>query len=112
MPTEVFRAFEERTGLRIIRGGHNLDPAAIEEPLHRHPAVQIAAAVGRPNAHAGELPVAYVQLKVGASATEGELSEFLRREIAERAALPKHVRIVYASGEDLQAGAQADGGEG
>lgn len=78
----------------IIRGGHNIDPAAIEEPLHRHPAVQIAAAVGRPDAHAGELPVAYVQLKAGASASEEELMDFARREISERAAQPRHIRIV------------------
>ncbi|MGA9911947.1 MAG: acyl-CoA synthetase [Paraburkholderia sp.] len=78
----------------IIRGGHNIDPAAIEEPLHRHPAVQIAAAVGRPDMHAGELPVAYVQLKPGTTITEAELAEFLRREINERAALPKGIRIV------------------
>lgn len=78
----------------IIRGGHNIDPAAIEEPLHRHPAVQIAAAVGRPDIHAGELPVAYVQLKAGATATEHELLEFAKQEITERAALPKHIRIV------------------
>ena len=80
----------------IIRGGHNIDPAAIEEPLHRHPAVQIAAAVGRPDTHAGELPVAYVQLKPGTSATEAELAEFLRHEINERAAFPKEIRIVDA----------------
>ncbi|MGF6959744.1 acyl-CoA synthetase [Paraburkholderia youngii] len=80
----------------IIRGGHNIDPAAIEEPLHRHPAVQIAAAVGRPDAHAGELPVAYVQLKPGASATEADLAAFVRDEIGERAALPKLIRIVDA----------------
>ncbi|KXU83885.1 acyl-CoA synthetase [Paraburkholderia monticola] len=80
----------------IIRGGHNIDPAAIEEPLHRHPAVQIAAAVGRPDMHAGELPVAYVQLKPGTTATEAELVEFLRHEINERAACPKGIRIVDA----------------
>ncbi|MEZ0606752.1 acyl-CoA synthetase [Paraburkholderia sp. IW21] len=80
----------------IIRGGHNIDPAAIEEALHRHPAVQIAAAVGRPDMHAGELPVAYVQLKPGTTATEAELVEFLRHEINERAALPKGIRIVDA----------------
>ncbi|KAG8148862.1 acyl-CoA synthetase [Burkholderia catarinensis] len=80
----------------IIRGGHNIDPAAIEEPLHRHPAVQLAAAIGRPDAHAGELPVAYVQLKPGMSATEHDLAAFMQQEIAERAALPKHVRIVEA----------------
>ncbi|QCP52486.1 acyl-CoA synthetase [Trinickia violacea] len=80
----------------IIRGGHNIDPLTIEEPLHRHPAVQIAAAVGRPDTHAGELPVAYVQLRAGASATEAELFAFLKTEIAERAALPRQVHIIQA----------------
>lgn len=80
----------------IIRGGHNIDPATIEEPLHRHPAVQIAAAIGRPDAHAGELPIAYVQLKPGANTSENDLSEFLRNEIGERAALPKRIRIIEA----------------
>lgn len=78
----------------IIRGGHNIDPATIEEPLHRHPDVLIAAAVGRPDAHAGELPVAYVQLKPGATVTEAELVEFGRTHIGERAAIPKAIRIV------------------
>jgi fatty-acyl-CoA synthase len=78
----------------IIRGGHNIDPLTIEEPLHRHPAVQIAAAVGRPDAHAGELPVAYVQLRPGASATEAELLAFLKTAIGERAALPRQVHII------------------
>jgi fatty-acyl-CoA synthase len=80
----------------IIRGGHNIDPASIEEPLHRHPAVQIAAVVGRPDRHAGELPVAYVQLKPGASVTEDELLSFARDHITERAAMPKAVRLVAA----------------
>jgi fatty-acyl-CoA synthase len=78
----------------IIRGGHNIDPASIEEPLHQHPAVQIVAAVGKPDAHAGEVPVAYVQLKPGARATEAELMSFIERRIGERAALPKAIRIV------------------
>jgi fatty-acyl-CoA synthase len=76
----------------IIRGGHNIDPAVIEQPLHRHPAVQLAAAVGRPDAHAGEIPVAYVQLK--GDTTEAELLDFLRGEIGERAAVPRHIRVV------------------
>jgi fatty-acyl-CoA synthase len=78
----------------IIRSGHNIDPAMIEDPLHRHPAVQTAAAIARPDAYAGELPVAYVQLKPGAKASEEELLEFLRGEVAERAALPKRIRIL------------------
>lgn len=85
-----------RKELIIRGGGHNIDPATIEEPLHRHPAVQIAAAIGRPDVHAGELPVAYVQLKGGATATEAELDTFIRGAIGERAALPKRIHIVDA----------------
>lgn len=80
----------------IIRGGHNIDPAMIEEALHGHPAVEFAAAVGRPDTHAGELPVAYVQLKAGAVATGEELLAFAQERIRERAAVPKAVRIVDA----------------
>jgi fatty-acyl-CoA synthase len=80
----------------IIRGGHNIDPASIEGPLHKHPDVQLAAAVGRPDAHAGEVPVAYVQLKPGARATETDLLSFIKDHIGERAALPKAIRIIPA----------------
>ena len=44
----------------IIRGGHNIDPRVIEDALLAHPAVGAAAAVGRPDRHSGEVPVAYV----------------------------------------------------
>jgi fatty-acyl-CoA synthase len=80
----------------IIRGGHNIDPAVIEQPLHEHPAVLMAAAVGRPDAHAGEVPVAYVQLKPGADTAEEDLMSFARDHIGERAAVPKAIRIVPA----------------
>ena len=78
----------------IIRGGHNIDPAIIEQPLLRHPDIALAAAVGRPDSHAGEVPVAYVQLRDGAAADEDELLAFATRSIGERAAVPKAVRIV------------------
>lgn len=78
----------------IIRGGHNIDPKLIEEPLHKHPAVALAAAVPRPDAHAGEIPVVYVQLEPGASVTEEELLQFAQEHIGERAAIPKHIQIV------------------
>jgi fatty-acyl-CoA synthase len=78
----------------IIRGGHNIDPASIEAPFHKHPAVELAAAIGRPDAHAGELPVVYLQLRAGATATEDELLAFARTSIPERAAHPKRIRII------------------
>lgn len=75
----------------IIRGGHNLDPIVIEEALSRHPAVETAAAVGLPDTYAGELPMAFVQLRPGATTTPEELREFCRKEIPERAAVPVQV---------------------
>jgi fatty-acyl-CoA synthase len=78
----------------IIRGGHNIDPLTIEEVLHQHPAVEAAAAVARPDAYAGEIPVAFVQLKANARATAEELEAFARERIAERGAAPAEVTIL------------------
>ena len=78
----------------IIRGGHNIDPKQIEEPMHRHPAVALAAAVGRPDARVGELPVLYVELKANMSATEEDLLTFAKANIGERAAVPKRIYII------------------
>ncbi len=80
----------------IIRGGHNIDPQMIEEALHKHPAVAMAAAVGKPDLKAGELPVAYVQLKPGMTVSEAELREHAAAHIPERAAIPKEVWIIDA----------------
>ncbi|MXQ09264.1 acyl-CoA synthetase [Alphaproteobacteria bacterium GH1-50] len=78
----------------IIRGGHNIDPAIIEEALAGHEAVAMAGAIGQPDAHSGEIPAVYVELVAGASVTPEELSDFARERIHERAALPKHVEIM------------------
>ena len=80
----------------IIRGGHNIDPQMIEEALHKHPAVAMAAAVGKPDEKAGELPVVYVQLKPGAQASEAELLKHAAAHIPERAAVPKDAWIIEA----------------
>ncbi|MBO9413440.1 MULTISPECIES: AMP-binding protein [unclassified Ruegeria] len=78
----------------IIRSGHNIDPAMIENVLTDHPAVAIAAAVGKPDAYAGELPVCFVQLIDGAEVTMDELQEHAHAHIDERPAWPKQIYIV------------------
>jgi len=78
----------------IIRGGHNIDPAVIEEALYKIDGVALAASVGRPDAHAGEVPVAYVTPKPGAELDPDEVLAYCRENIAERAAIPKQVTIV------------------
>ncbi|MGV3579092.1 acyl-CoA synthetase [Brevundimonas sp.] len=85
-----------RTKDLIIRGGHNIDPAMIEDAFFSHPAVELAAAIGRPDVHAGEVPVVYVQLKPGAVATPHELGAHAERRIVERAARPKAVHLIDA----------------
>ncbi|MFZ5710200.1 MAG: acyl-CoA synthetase [Pseudomonadota bacterium] len=78
----------------IIRGGHNIDPAEIESALAGHPAVAFVGAIGQPDAFAGELPCAYVELVKDGRATAGELLDYARDRISERAAVPKHVEIL------------------
>ncbi|WP_375688252.1 acyl-CoA synthetase [Pseudooceanicola sp. LIPI14-2-Ac024] len=78
----------------IIRGGHNIDPAEIEDAMLSHPAVAFAGAIGQPDARAGELPCVYVELVAGAEVTIEELDAHAKRHIHERAAHPKHVEIM------------------
>ncbi|WP_054815654.1 acyl-CoA synthetase [Nocardia arizonensis] len=78
----------------IIRGGHNIDPAGIEDALLSHPQVSAAGAVGRPDVHAGEVPVAYVALTGGADVTEDDLVAWAAQRVHERAAAPKTVTIL------------------
>ncbi len=78
----------------IIRGGHNIDPAEIEEALLGHDAVAFAGAIGQPDAHSGEVPCAFVELVEGASVTEQELMDYCKVHVHERAAQPKHMTIL------------------
>ncbi len=78
----------------IIRGGHNIDPAEIEEALLGHDAVAFAGAIGQPDAHAGEIPCAFVELVDGATVKPEELIEYCKIHVHERAARPKHITIL------------------
>lgn len=80
----------------IIRGAHNIDPGLIESVLLRHPSVLMAAAVGEPDAYAGELPVAFVSPKPGELVSAEDLASFAAPLIAERPAMPKRIYIVPA----------------
>jgi fatty-acyl-CoA synthase/long-chain acyl-CoA synthetase len=78
----------------IIRGGHNIDPADIEEALMAHHDVAMAGAIGQPDAHAGEMPCAYVELVEGGSATGADLLEHCKIHVHERAAIPKYIEVL------------------
>jgi fatty-acyl-CoA synthase len=78
----------------IIRGGHNIDPKVIEDALGAHPAVALCAAVGAPDAYAGELPVAFATLKPGSDVTEAELLAFTAERVDEGPAKPKSITVL------------------
>ncbi len=78
----------------IIRGGHNIDPGLIEGPAQALAEIELVAAVGQPDAYAGEVPVVFVQLKKEAQISSSEIQNFLADEIGERAAIPKEVFII------------------
>ena len=80
----------------IIRGGHNIDPETIEEPLNAHPEVAVAIAVGLPDPYTGELPMAFVVKTADSKISEDELLDFCKQEISERTAVPKRIIFVEA----------------
>ncbi len=78
----------------IIRGGHNIDPALIEETLLGNHAVAFAGAIGQPDAKTGEMPCVYIELVAGATATADELKAYCEEHVPERAAHPKYVELL------------------
>jgi fatty-acyl-CoA synthase len=65
----------------IISGGENISSIELEDVLCSHPSVAIAGVVAQPDPKWGETPLAYVELKPGAQATETELIEHCRASL-------------------------------
>lgn len=66
----------------IISGGENISSIEVEDALYKHPAVSAAAVVARPDEKWGETPLAFIELKAGASVTEEELKAHCRANLA------------------------------
>jgi len=66
----------------IISGGENISSVEVEDVLYRHPAVAFVGVVARPDRKWGETPIAYVELKPGATATENDLLDHCRAHLA------------------------------
>jgi fatty-acyl-CoA synthase len=74
-------------------GGENVSAAEVESYLIGHPAVGIVQVVAAPDSYYVEVPAAFIQLKPGATATEDEIIDFCRGQIA-TFRIPRYVRFV------------------
>jgi long-chain acyl-CoA synthetase len=79
----------------LIIGGENVFPREIEEVLNKHPAIKDSAVVGRHDPMRGEEPIAFVELKDGATLDPQEARNFVRQHIA-GFKVPREVRVIDA----------------
>jgi len=73
MEPDHYVKIKDRSKDIIISGGENISSIEVEDALYRHPAVVSCAVVAKPDPKWGETPLAYVELKHGATVTEAEL---------------------------------------
>jgi fatty-acyl-CoA synthase len=74
----------------IISGGENISSIEVEDVLYKHPAVQAAAVVAKPDDKWGETPCAFIELKPGKQATDREIIDWCKAGLA-KFKVPKHV---------------------
>ena len=77
----------------IISGGENISSIEVEDCLYKHPCVQAAAVVAKPDEKWGETPCAFVELKPGRVASAEDIIEWCRQGLA-KFKVPKHVMFV------------------
>ena len=82
MHPDGYIQLKDRSKDIIISGGENISSIEVEDALYKHPAVQAAAVVAKPDDKWGETPCAFVELKPGASATRDELVDWCRKNLA------------------------------
>jgi fatty-acyl-CoA synthase len=90
MHPDGYIQLKDRSKDIIISGGENISSIEVEDALFKHPAVQAAAVVAKPDEKWGETPCAFVELKPGAKATADELIAWCRGNLASYK-VPKYV---------------------
>src|SRR3989440_1349850 len=90
MQPDGYVKIKDRSKDVIISGGENISSQEVEDVLHGHPAVMMAAVVAQPDPKWGETPCAFIELKEGARASAEEIIEFCRARMA-RFKAPKAV---------------------
>ena len=82
MHPDGYIQLKDRSKDIIISGGENISSIEVEDALYKHPAVQAAAVVAKPDEKWGETPCAFVELKPGASASSEDIIAWCRKHLA------------------------------
>ena len=82
MHPDGYIQLKDRSKDIIISGGENISSIEVEDVLYKHPDVQAAAVVARPDEKWGETPCAFVELAGGSDTTEADLIAFCREHLA------------------------------
>jgi fatty-acyl-CoA synthase len=90
MHPDNYIQLKDRSKDIIISGGENISSIEVEDCLYKHPAIQAAAVVAKPDEKWGETPCAFVELKPGKQASAEEIMAWCRQGLA-KFKVPKHV---------------------
>ena len=90
MHSDNYIQLKDRSKDIIISGGENISSIEVEDCLYKHPAIQAAAVVAKPDEKWGETPCAFVELKPGKTASAEDIIEWCRKGLA-KFKVPKHV---------------------
>ena len=90
MHADNYIQLKDRSKDIIISGGENISSIEVEDHLYKHPAIQAAAVVAKPDEKWGEAPCAFVELKPGKTASAEDIMEWCRKGLA-KFKVPKHV---------------------
>ncbi len=90
MHKDHYIQLKDRSKDIIISGGENISSIEVEDCLYKHPAIQAAAVVAKPDEKWGETPCAFIELKPGKAASADDILEWCRNGLA-KFKVPKYV---------------------
>jgi fatty-acyl-CoA synthase len=92
MEPDRYVKIKDRSKDIIISGGENISSLEVEDALYRHPSVLACAVVAKPDPKWGESPLAFVELKSGASVSQADLIAHCKNLLASYK-VPKEIRF-------------------
>ena len=92
MEPDRYVKIKDRSKDIIISGGENISSLEVEDAIYRHPSVLACAVVAKPDSKWGETPLAFVEVKSGATVSQADLIAHCKTLLASYK-VPKEIRF-------------------